>query len=344
MPRGLRRLSAVALLLWASTVGALAQAPKTVAKGEVIRIQEYAGAIAQIVQWTVMDQGFCTTHGLKCEMVQIPSGPLGLQALAAGSLEIVLASTDVIMQAAARGNDVQLVVGHSPNNLYALLVRADVPLPHRAAGYPAVMQDIKGLRVGVTARGAATEIETRALLAGAGMNPDTDVTYVAVGSTATSYPTMVAKQIDAAMGFEPFQTLCKTQKTCVVGVDLSAGEGPPELRALNGGFETYAATRKYIETHPVAIQAFVEAMVEATAWVQQPQNFEAVLAVVRRHFSLGDIPNAEAVLIELVKAQLPSYGTRIDRNAVKAFSDFLLHYKLIEQPVAPASFVYPKAP
>src|SRR5262249_38217429 len=157
-----------------------------------------------------------------------------------------LASTDVIMQAAARGNDAQVVVGHSQNNLYTLLVRSDVPLPNRAAGYPAVMRDIKGLKVGVTARGAATEIQTRALLAGAGMNPDTDGTFVAVGATATSYPTMMAKQIDAAMGFEPFQTLCRTQKTCVVAVDLMAGEGPPELKALNGGFETYAASRKFI--------------------------------------------------------------------------------------------------
>ena len=310
---------------------------------KTLRIQEYPGAIVNLIGWVAQDAGFCAKRNIDCISTAIPSGPLGLQALATGSIEISYASTDVIMQSASRGNDVQLVVGHSPNNIYQLDVRADVPLPNKAAGYPAVMKDLAGLKAGVTARGAAVEIQMRALLVGAGLSPDA-VTYVAVGSPATAYPAMVAKQIDVAVMFEPFRTICRTQKTCVNPVDLSKGEGPPELSGLNGAFETFAARREFIKANPEAVTGFIQAVTDAIAYMKKPENFDKVHEITRKHMSLGDIPNAEETLKELIKSQVASYGEKIDRKSVDAFSSFLIKYKLIEKPVSSADFVYEKAP
>lgn len=339
------RFLAIAAVVTAFTVvPPVSAAEKVVANGEVVRIQEYPGAILHFTQWVAADKGFCKAHGLTCQMVPIPSGPVGLQALAAGSLEISFASTDVTMQAASRGNDVQLIVGHSPANIYVLSIHKDVPLPHKAMGYPAIMQDLKGLKVGVTVRGAGTELQARALLTGAGL-PGDSVTYVGVGSPGTAYPSFLARQIDAAMMFEPFATICRVQKTCVDLVNLEAGEGPPTISSLNGAFETYAARRDYIQANPKVIGAFIQAMEEATAWVNDPANFDALLKVVQAHFKFGsDIANADTVLRELVRNSAPKYGTHIDRKAVKAFSDYLIEAGLITNPVDPASFVYAKAP
>lgn len=318
-------------------------AEKVVANGETVRIMEYPGSIGNPVAWAAADKGFCAAHGIKCELTMIPSGPLGLQALAAGSLDVFYASTDVIMMAAAHGNDVQSFLGVFENNPYTLDVRKDLPLPHLAQGYPAVMQDLKGRKIGVTARGAATEVETTALLEGAGLGRN-DVTFVAVGSPATAYPAIVAKQIDAAMEFEPFDTLCRAQNTCVAAVDLRTGVGPPSLRVLNGGFGTAAAERSYIKAHPQVIGAYIQAMQEAHAWVEDPKNFDDLARIVRPHVSLGDIPNAEAIFVKLLHESLPRYGTRVDRKSIKGFSDFLLSLKLIAQPIDPKDFVYAKAP
>lgn len=317
---------------------------KIVANGELVRIQEYPGAILHISQWVAADRGFCEDHGIRCEMVQIPSGPVALQALAAGSLEVTFASTEVTMMAASRGNDVQLIVGHSPDNIYTLSVHKDVPLPNKVKGYPAVMEDLKGLTVGVTARGAGTELQARGLFIGAGMDPD-EVTYIGVGSPGTAYPSFLARQIDAAMMFEPFATICRLQETCIDVVDMVGGEGPPEISALNGAFQTYAARRDYIEKNPVVISAFIQAMTAATAWVTDPANFEELVEVVQGRFRLGsDIEDADNVLRELVRTNAPLYGVAIDRAAVKAFSDYLIQNELITDPVDPASFVYDKAP
>lgn len=330
------------IALFASAATAQTNA-KIVANDQLLRIQIYPGTILNLPIWVAADQGFCHAHGLRCEATAIPSGPLALQALAAGSLEIMYASSEVITAAASRGNDVQVFVGHSPNNIYTLNISNKVPLPHLSAGYPAVMKDLKGMRIGVTARGAGTELWTRALLLGAGMSPD-DVTFVATGSPTTSYPTFVARQIDAGMMFEPFRTLCEVQKTCVVGVDMAKGEGPEDLRVLNGGFETFAARRVFIEANEVAIDAFIQAMTETIAWMQDPANFDKLMIITRKHLTLGDIPDADATLVQLVKTTTPKFGVKIDRRSIQGFSDFLMKYKLIDKPVSAATFVYSKAP
>ena len=332
------RLASCAVAVFA--LSGIAHAQKVVADGDTIRIQEYPGSIVSLPGWVIADAGFCKAHGLACEQTTIPSGPVGLQALAAGSLEVSFASTDVIMQSASRGNDVQLIVGHSPNNIYELSSRADLNIKGK---YPEVMKQFEGKKIGVTARGAATEIQMRALLNGAGMSADS-VTFVAVGSPNTAYPAIAAKQIDAAVMFQPFRILCETQKTCEVTVDFSKGEGPADLRALNGGFETFAAKRDFIKSKPKAAEAFVQAMSDAMAWMQAPENFDKVFAIAKKHLSLGDIPNADDILKQLVAKTIPTYGPKIDRASVKAFSDFLLKNKLIEKPVDAASFTYEKAP
>lgn len=344
--RNQRRLTGAAslLALVALCSGSAFSQDKVMANGETVRIQEYPGAILHLTQWVAADKGFCADHGIVCEMVQIPSGPLALQALAAGSLEVSFASTEVTMQAASRGNDVQVIVGHSPDNIYTLSVHKDVPLPNKDKGYPDMIQDLKGLKVGVTARGAGTELQARALLAGAGISPD-DVTYVAVGSPGTAYPTFLARQIDAAMMFEPFATICRLQGSCVDVVDLAKGEGPKELAALNGAFETYAARRDYIEENPQVVDAFIAAMTEATAWVNDPDNLDELIDVVSKHFKFGDdIENPDEVLRELVRQTAPLYGVTVDRDAVEAFSDYLIEHELITEPVSSETFVYEKAP
>ena len=308
---------------------------------EVLRTQVYPGSMVSLPVWVADDGGFCKKEGISCPASTIASGPLGMQALAAGSIEIAFASTDVLMQGAAHGNDVVLIVGHSPNNIYMLTIRSDLGFVHK--DYPEVMKQFVGKIVGVSARGAATEIQMRALLIGAGLNAD-DVTYVAVGAPNTAYPAMVAKQIQAAVMWVPFNTVCQATKVCEVAVDMTTGQGPPSLKGLNGGFETFIAERAYVAGHKQSIDAFIRALTAADAWLQKPENYAKVREIAKKHASLGDLPNADALLDALLKSQIPTYSTKIDRGAVKEFATFLLANKIIDKPFDTSKFVYDGAP
>ncbi|MGD9838304.1 MAG: ABC transporter substrate-binding protein [Afipia sp.] len=330
-------------LLVAMIESADAQDKKAMGRGETVRINTFPGSIINLPIWVMNDQGFCRERNLKCDPTDIPSAPLALQALVGGSLDLNFSATDVALQSVSRGNKIKIVGALAPNNIFTLNVGNEVPLPNLKAGYPAVMQDLKGKRIGVTARGAATEIMTRALFAGAGVDPDS-VTYVAVGSPATSYPMLVAKQIDAAMMFEPFATLCRTQKSCVTAVSLANGDGPADVKALNGAFLPLLATDSYIAANPHVVKAFVEGMADAIDWTQKPENFAKVLKIAKSHMSLGNLPDPETLLEELVKAEIPTLGVRVDRKSVAAYSDLLLKYKVTDKPVTVDAIVYADAP
>lgn len=308
-----------------------------------IRIQEYPGSILNLPAWIAVEKGFCKNYNIRCSTVGLASGPLGLQTLASGSIEASIASNEVNLMSASRGNDVQLVVGHSPNNYYTLNVSSSYPLPNRAKGYPEVMKDLKGAKVGVTARGSGIEMVMRALLQGAGMKGD-DVIYVAVGAPATSYPALVSKQIDASVSFEPFNTLCLAQKTCVELVSPGRGEGPANMLAMNGGFAAFVMRRNFIQSNPKATDAFVAAIRDSITWIRDPKNLNEAIAISQKKMSLGDIPDADRILAELVKGQTTALGYTIDRKSVDATSEFLLANKLTEKAVSSASVVYENAP
>jgi len=244
---------------WLLSVGCLLlafDAGDAFAAGQVLRSQVYPGSIVSLPSWVADEGGFCKAEGIECPATPIASGPLALQALAAGSLEVMFTSTDIIMQAASRGNDIVLIVGHSPDNIYELTMRKDLALKEQA--YPAVMKQFVGKTVGISARGSAVENQMRALLVGADLDPDS-VTYVAVGSPNTAFPAMLSKQIEAAVMWEPFRTLCQLKGICDVAVDMKKGDGPEILKSLNGGFETFAARRDFVSKNKAAIDAFQRA-------------------------------------------------------------------------------------
>ena len=309
-----------------------------------LRIQQYPGSAIGFTEWVAVAKGFCAKEGITCQLVNVPSSPLGLAALASNSLDIALTSTDVAIESASRGNDVQIVVDDTPGSIWTLGVRPGISLPHLKDHYPAVMQDIKGLKLGVTARGSAAELITRVLFSGAGMSPDS-ATYVAVGSPGTAYQALVGGKVDADMMFWPGQIICETEKTCVAAVDLTRGEGPPEIKSLNGAYLPFVAERSYIAAHPAAINAFIRAIEEASAWVKDPKNRNDLYKIVSVQLKLGSgIANPDKVLHAIVDRMAPEFDAHVDRKAVAAMGNFLLKYKQISNPVDPASMVYAKAP
>lgn len=341
----MKRLSSVvaAMALSFGFVAAATGQDKPDGGDTLIRIQEYPGGTGGVPAWVAIEKGFCKKYNIRCAMVSLGSGPLGLQTLAAGSIEASYASNEVNVMAASRGNEILLVVGHTPNSFYTVNVRSDYPLPNLAKGYPEAMKDLKGSKIGVTARGAGTEIVARALLQGSGMS-DKDVTFVAVGSTATSYPAMLAKQIDAIVSFEPFNTVCLAQKTCVVLLSPGKGEGPADLLAMNGAFNSYAMSKKFVQSNPKAADAFVAAIRDATAWAKDPGNFDELLTIARKRISLGDIPDSDKVFVQLIRREVETWGPTIARASIDATSNFLMKNKLSEKPVSSATLVYEKAP
>jgi NitT/TauT family transport system substrate-binding protein len=189
------------ILLAAALALAFAGPAAAQGKGESVKFQDYPG-IGNMLVRVAISKGYCDKYGIKCAVQVIPSGPLGAQAMLAKSIDSSLIPAEIMVGAISKGAKMKMVTGGAVSNVAALIGGNHVPQPNADKGWPAFMQDLKGRKVGVTARGSLMETTTTWMLLKAGMKAE-DVSFVAVGGPNTAYGALVSKQVDAIMMFEP---------------------------------------------------------------------------------------------------------------------------------------------
>jgi NitT/TauT family transport system substrate-binding protein len=338
-----RRLLMLASLAVLLPGGAFAQTPK--ANGETLNIQNYAGTTGNMHAVVAKAKGLCDKYNFKCELKTLNSGVLGLQALIGKTIDVSQTGTLLAAQTAAAGGDVVIVGTSLPDNVLAVSVRNDVPLPNKSKGYPAIMKDFKGLKVGETSRGAG-EALFNLMLREAGMQAS-DVTYVAVGGPATAYAALaIGKQVDAVIMFQPLTQLCEFNKTCATVIDMTAGEGPAAVTAMNGASVPFVMRREMADGNQPLVQAFYAAMRDAAAWFNEPANFEELVNIYTPLISFGDLPGADELRRKWIKSVIPAYSKdlTVKRSSVKAIIDFYTEAKELDKPLDSAKLVWNKAP
>ena len=312
-------------------------------KGETVKFQDYPG-IGNMLVRVAISKGYCHKYGIKCVAQPIPSGPLGAQAMLAKSIDSALIPAEIMVGAINKGAKMKMVVGGAVANVCALIGGNHVPQPNADKGWPAFMQDLKGRKVGVTARGSLMETTTTWMLLKAGMKAE-DVTFVAVGGPNTAYGALVSKQVDAIMMFEPAGSMCTVLGTCRVIWRGATEKQPAEQYALNGGGNGLVFTQEYIDRNPLVIEAVIKAIRDADTFINNPVNFEEVVKIAESYFKF-EMPKGDEVLRTALRIanDANAYRAAINRNAIKAGLDFLVETKQIEKAPPVSEIVFDKAP
>ena len=146
---------------------------------DTVKVQDYPGLGNMLVRVAIA-QKICDKHNIKCEVRTIPAAPLGLQTLLAGDIDVAFGPPEVVIQAASKGADIKIIGNGARGSIFFVVAGNHLETPNASKGYPAVMQDLRGKKIGVTARGSGAEFQFVDLLKGAGMSTS-DVTLVAVG-------------------------------------------------------------------------------------------------------------------------------------------------------------------
>lgn len=323
-------LSAPAFLRTALGALALTLGAHAMAQTDTLRIQDYPGLGNMIVRVAIAN-GYCDKNGIKCELKTIPAGPLGIQTLMAGDIDVAFGPSEVVIQAANKGADLKIIGNAARDNIFFLMAGAHTETPNAAKGYPAVMADLKGKKIGVTARGSGAEFQLLDMLKGAGLS-GSDVTIVPVGAPNTALPAMANKQIDALMLFAPMDGFCAAMKVCRVIVDPRKGEGPKEITQLNGASGPMTVRGDFAQKRGAALDAFAKAMRESEAFIQNPANFNAVLKVINDTFKIEGPAGAAAVEASL-RNSIAGSRFALDAKALQAAADYLHRTGQIDKPV-----------
>ncbi|AVT74953.1 nitrate ABC transporter substrate-binding protein [Rhodopseudomonas palustris] len=224
--------------------------------------------------------GFFKEEGLDVELFNSTSGSQAATALLAREVQGVVGFYDHTIDLQAKGKFITDVVQFSVAPGEVVLVKAaEADKLKQPANW-------KGLALGVTGLGSATDFLTRALAAKAGLKMQ-DYTLVPVGAGDTFLAAMQQGKISSGMTTEPTVQRALSSGTAKIGIDLRS---PDETRKALGGDYPAACLymdRGWMEANKATVQKLVNAFVKTLKWIQA-HSAEEVADKMPKDYYAGD--------------------------------------------------------
>lgn len=296
-----------------SGASSAAQAQTQCQKYDQIKLQEYAGSIINLAPWVGIEKGIFKKYCLEAVLVPIPSAPAGFAAAVQGSVDFVGAFPDGLFVAITKGLDMKIVATSNDTVYYALIVGSHVALSNEAKGYPAIMKDLVGKKIGVNAFGSTTDTIARLNFIHAGLNPN-DATWVAYGSVIAGVAALKNRTIDALESYSdgPEITAAITNGKIFGDFRNSATDMPPIIRKMKGAGLVWAAKETFIKANSDVVKRFVAANNEAVEWINNPAHFDEVVSLVgKKTPSPEGVEDPKGLLLARVRAYVPQVSSRI---------------------------------
>jgi NitT/TauT family transport system substrate-binding protein len=169
---------------------------------------------------------------------------------------------------------------------------------------------LKGLRLGVTSPGAATDKYMRYYLRQAGLDPERDAEIIAIGDGASLLAALETGQIDAYQLSPPTPYVAEAEGFGTVLIDGAAGDVPLFSNFVYTGFAT---NRQWAQDNPEPARAFSRALNTAMGQVSADPNAAAAEIVDR--MSAGDV----AIIQQTLGALMPALSQNgcFDAGAVQ---------------------------
>ncbi|BAL89842.1 hypothetical protein AMIS_46220 [Actinoplanes missouriensis 431] len=300
---GVRRvvvLVMVLLLSWTAGCGGSGESRTPAVSFGGVRDQGSSGyAVAEL-------KGFFTQQGLTVSPTWATSGTVLMQGVASGDFDVANLGPAQLYEAIRNGACAR-VLRPTQGAAYGVIAQTglglDTTLP-----YPRVLTQLRGRTVGVAARGAAQELVLRSLLTEAGLDPDTDVTWVAIGGGAAAVSAFAAGQVDAAMSYPQLEVnLRATGAAFDKLVDLAGANSP-----LGEFWQSVAvANCEWADDHPDLVMKFCHALNQGVrALEQQPDAGPQAFA----HLGLGSNPGQARSLWDRYKTPVVEVPPLTEEN------------------------------
>jgi NitT/TauT family transport system substrate-binding protein len=240
--------------------------------------------------------GFFKEQGLNVEINDFKGGSQSLNALVAGSADVVTGAYEHTLRMQVKGQPIVAVIelGRYPG--ISLAVKKDRADKIRT---PA---DLKGARIGVTAPGSSTNMIVQYLMVKAGLKPD-DASFIGVGAGPSAVAAMRKGEIDAISNIDPMIAMLEAAGDVVIMAETRTTEGTSKV--LGGPMSAGVLyTRKdFAEKNPNTVQALVNAFYKTLRWLDKASP-EQVADNVPKEYWLGD----KALYMAAVKASLQIYS------------------------------------
>jgi NitT/TauT family transport system substrate-binding protein len=191
------------------------------------------------------DLGLYKKAGISVKIVSLDGGVKVFRAMLAGNLDIGMAPGALSITGRAKGSATRVILANSDKFEASMVVRDNVK----------DMADLKGKRIGIQQPGGFADLLSRSVLKAAKVDPK-DVNFVTIATE--DVPALVADQVDTAILHVEQEMLAKTKVPSLHAIARMWELQPKTL------YTVAAVTEKTIKDKPAALQAFVDANIEAT--------------------------------------------------------------------------------
>lgn len=228
------------------------------------------------VLWVGVEQGFYKKHGLNVEVIYMRTGSLSMSALAAGDVQVVLTSSNVVMNVAAGGLDV-VIIGSLFNRPEGdFMARPEIKRAEELKGKFIAIQSIDG-------GGWANNMLAMDAL---GLDPDRDnIRFIVLGDQPSRIQALETNRAQASWMGSTFSATLK-KKGYTVLLDLSRAPIPYVGASL-------VVKRSAARQEAKIYEAMLKGTIDSMRFFQKPENKAIVMRTIANRLRLSRVEDAE---------------------------------------------------
>ena len=234
------------------------------AKAEVVNIGISTVGLYELPTEISKRKGFYQEEALEVRKVVVRT-PLHVAALLAGELDYSTV-TGIILSASVQGMPLKTVMGWFDKPLHMLIARPNIKK----------LTDLKDKRVAVSTYGSIPHVMIREALASAGMNPEKDITVLALGGSGDRLGALAAGIVDAT----PLD-VAYIQRTEKLGFTNLLYLGDAVNLRLGG----FAVNTDKIQRNPEQISRVIRATLKGVRFLKN--NKQETLAIMRDYLKIS---------------------------------------------------------
>ncbi len=275
--------------------------------------------------YVAVDQGFFAKNKIDMRVSDLPAGSLEAPAVINGDIDVADVGFNDIANLKAQGKNMIAI--------YDLLTRVTMdfvvsnkflkdhnlstsqPLQDRLKG-------MKGMKIGITAPGAPTDVFARYYLKQAGYNPDTDAQIIRIGSAGGLLAALKTGQIDAYMLSAPSPEQVEQQGFGTILIKSSAGQVPDLAKFY---YVVLGVRADWAQQNPAVVKAYVKSIQQANDWMRS--HHDETVKILQKTFPSTD-PATLALGYDSLLGSISKDG-KFDAKNVQSTVDLYKQYGVV---------------
>lgn len=263
-----------------------------------LKIQALGGAVCGAPAYIAYEKGFFKEEGLDAELV---SGTLDENKTGLATGEFVVTNGDFQWFPSIQQGMNLKIIGGLHKGCIKIVLPPNSPIKTAA--------DLKGKNIGVDEIGGTPMSVATIVLADAGINPQTEVTW-------KPYPldqlneAVKKGEVDAFAAWDPFGTLAVENNGYTVLTDISTD---PLFAGKSCCF--LYASEKQIKENPEKVKAIAKAYQKADAWIKEHPEETAQIEIDKKYIASDDVQ----FITKLIKSYDFEYTTDTAKDDISYF-------------------------